>query len=78
MVSLIFLVVVGCYVLCARVQANMDKIFLANKQNFTYTLGMNEMGDMSHEEFKAAKLGYKAVDVRLRFSIDQSLCWAAD
>jgi C1A family cysteine protease len=43
----------------------MDKIYLANKQNFTYTLGMNEMGDMSHEEFKAAKLGYKNVDVRL-------------
>jgi len=43
-------------------KANMDKIFLANKQNFTYTLGMNEMGDMTHEEFKAAKLGYKRID----------------
>jgi len=43
-------------------KANMDKIFLGNKQNFTYTLGMNEMGDMTHEEFKAAKLGYKRID----------------
>jgi len=43
-------------------KANMDKIFLANKQNHTYTLGMNEMGDMTHEEFKAAKLGYKHID----------------
>ena len=41
---------------------NMDKIFLANKQNFTYTLGMNEMGDMTHDEFKATKLGYNKVD----------------
>jgi cathepsin L len=43
-------------------KANMDKIFLGNKQNFTYTLGMNEMGDMTHEEFKATKLGYKRID----------------
>jgi len=43
-------------------KANMDKIFLANKQNFTYTLGMNEMGDMTHEEFKATKLGYNKID----------------
>lgn len=41
---------------------NMDKIYLGNKQNFTYTLGMNEMGDMTHEEFKAAKLGYRKID----------------
>lgn len=41
---------------------NMDKIFLANKQNFSYTLGMNEMGDMTHEEFKATKLGYAKID----------------
>jgi len=41
---------------------NMDKIYLANKQNHTYTLGMNAMGDMTHAEFKAAKLGYKRVD----------------
>ena len=43
-------------------KANMDKIYLGNKQNFTYTLGMNEMGDMTHDEFKAAKLGYKKID----------------
>jgi cathepsin L len=43
-------------------KANMDKIYLANKQKHSYTLGMNEMGDMTHEEFKATKLGYKRVD----------------
>jgi C1A family cysteine protease len=43
-------------------KANMDKIFLGNKQNFTYTLGMNEMGDMTASEFRATKLGYKNVD----------------
>jgi len=43
-------------------KANMDKIYLANKQNHTYTLGMNEMGDMTHAEFKATKLGYKKID----------------
>jgi len=41
---------------------NMDKIYLANKQNHSYTLGMNAMGDMTHSEFKAAKLGYNRVD----------------
>jgi len=41
---------------------NMDRIYLANKQNHTYTLGMNAMGDMTLAEFKAAKLGYKRVD----------------
>jgi len=41
---------------------NVDKIHLANQQNHTYTLGMNAMGDMTHAEFKATKLGYKRVD----------------
>jgi len=43
-------------------KANMDKIYLANKQKHSYTLGMNEMGDMTHAEFKATKLGYKKID----------------
>jgi len=43
-------------------KANMDKIYLANKQNHKYKLGMNEMGDMTHAEFKATKLGYKRTD----------------
>jgi cathepsin L len=43
-------------------KANMDKIYLANKQKHSYTLGMNEMGDMTHAEFKATKLGYKRID----------------
>jgi len=41
---------------------NMDKIELANRQKHTYKLGMNSMGDMTHAEFKATKLGYKRVD----------------
>jgi cathepsin L len=40
---------------------NMDKIELANRQKHSYTLGMNAMGDMTHAEFKATKLGYKTV-----------------
>jgi len=39
-------------------KANMDKIALSNKQGHAYKLGMNEMGDMTHAEFKATKLGY--------------------
>jgi len=41
---------------------NVDKIELANRQKHSYTLGMNAMGDMTHAEFKATKLGYKRVD----------------
>jgi C1A family cysteine protease len=40
-------------------KANMDKVYLANKQNHTYTLGMNSFGDMSHDEFKTTHLGFK-------------------
>jgi len=43
-------------------KANMDKVYLANKQEHSYTLGMNEMGDMTHAEFKATKLGYNKID----------------
>jgi len=43
-------------------KANMDKIALANKQKHAYKLGMNDMGDMTHAEFKATKLGYNRVD----------------
>jgi cathepsin L len=43
-------------------KANMDKVYLANKQKHSYTLGMNEMGDMTHAEFKATKLGYNKID----------------
>jgi len=41
---------------------NLDKITLGNKQNHTYTMGMNAMGDMTLAEYKATKLGYKQVD----------------
>jgi len=40
---------------------NLDKITLGNKQNHTYTMGMNAMGDMTLAEYKATKLGYKQV-----------------
>jgi len=43
-------------------KANVDKVELANSQNHKYKLGMNAMGDMTHAEFKAAKLGYKRID----------------
>jgi len=41
---------------------NMDKIYLANKQNHTYTLGMNAFGDMTIDEFRSTKLGYNHVN----------------
>jgi len=41
-------------------KANLDKITLSNKQNHTYTLGMNAMGDMTLAEYKATKLGLNA------------------
>jgi len=38
---------------------NLDKIHQHNqKKNQSYTLSMNEFGDMTHAEFKATKLGY--------------------
>jgi len=40
---------------------NLDKITLGNKQNHTYTMGMNVMGDMTLAEFKATKLDYKQI-----------------
>jgi C1A family cysteine protease len=43
-------------------KSNMDKVALSNKQGHSYTLGMNEMGDMTHAEFKLQKLGYNHVD----------------
>jgi len=43
-------------------KTNMDKVFLANKQDHSYTLGMNIFGDMTHDEFKATYLGYKHVE----------------
>jgi len=43
-------------------KANMDKVYLGNQQKHSYTLGMNAFGDMTHEEFKAAKLGYKPIE----------------
>lgn len=43
-------------------KANMDKIVLANKQHHKYKLGMNAMGDMTHAEFKATKLGFNHID----------------
>jgi len=43
-------------------KANMDRVALANKQKHTYKLAMNEMGDMTHAEFKATKLGYNKID----------------
>jgi len=43
-------------------KANLDKIYLSNQQGHSYELGMNAMGDMSFEEFKAVKLGYKHVE----------------
>ena len=43
-------------------KSNMDKIQLANKQQHSYKLAMNEMGDMTHAEFKATKLGYNHID----------------
>jgi len=43
-------------------KGNMDKIQLANKQNHSYKLAMNEFGDMTHAEFKATKLGYNHVE----------------
>jgi len=41
---------------------NMDRIELANRQKHSYKLGMNAMGDMTHAEFKATKLGYNRVE----------------
>jgi len=42
-------------------KANVDKVELANRQQHSYKLGMNAMGDMTHAEFKATKLGYKSI-----------------
>jgi len=43
-------------------KANMDKIHLANQQGHSYKLNMNNMGDLTHEEFKQTRLGYRRVD----------------
>jgi len=41
---------------------NMDKIYLANSQGHSYTLGMNAFGDMTRDEFKVMKLGFNNVN----------------
>jgi len=43
-------------------KANLDKITLGNRQNHTYTMAMNAMGDMTLAEYKATKLGYKRIN----------------
>ncbi len=48
-------------------KANMDKVALANKQQHTYTLAMNEMGDMTHAEFKVSSVGLRVWRARSCF-----------
>jgi len=40
-------------------KANLDHINAHNKENHTYTLGMNVFGDMTPEEFYSTHLGYR-------------------
>jgi len=42
-------------------KANMDKIYLSNRQGHSYVLGMNKFGDMTRDDFKVM-LGYKNID----------------
>jgi len=42
-------------------KGNMDKIYLGNQQNHSYTMGMNIFGDQTLEEFKTRN-GYKNID----------------
>jgi len=44
--------------------ANAEKIRSHNHRNAGFSMGLNEFADMSHAEFKAAKLGYKYVDMK--------------
>jgi len=42
-------------------KTNMDKIMNHNNANHTYTLAMNEFGDLSFAEFKSKYMGYKNI-----------------
>jgi len=43
-------------------KTNMEKIRVHNAQKKSYTLGVNEFADMTWEEFRSTKLGFKNVD----------------
>jgi len=43
-------------------KTNLEKIRQHNLSNADYTMGSNEFADLTWDEFRAAKLGYKAVD----------------
>jgi len=40
-------------------KANLDKVVMHNESNSTFSMAMNEFGDLTWEEFKATRLGYK-------------------
>jgi C1A family cysteine protease len=41
---------------------NMDKIVTHNKKGKSWTMAMNQFGDMTSEEFKSTMLGYNQID----------------
>jgi len=46
----------------ATFKDNLDMIKRHNAQNSEWSMAMNEFGDMTWDEFKAAKLGYKMIN----------------
>jgi len=42
-------------------KSNMDLIIAHNKKNASFTMGMNAMGDLTKDEFKAQKTGYNYI-----------------
>ncbi|EEQ99656.1 thiolproteinase SmTP1, putative [Perkinsus marinus ATCC 50983] len=51
-------------------QANLHHIEQVNAQNLSYTLGVNEYADLTHEEFVAQKVGILKMDARRDVKFD--------
>jgi len=54
-------------------KSNLDKVLLHNQSNSSFSMAMNEFGDLTWEEFKSTRLGYKHISNSFLRSKNQPL-----